>query len=444
MQPETAYTTSSGDVSIAYQVVGDGPIDMVIAPGWIFHLDLAWEDPSFERMMRRLTSAFRVIVFNKRGTGLSDRAAGASSPEERMDDIRAVMEAAGAEWPVVMGWSEGASIAMLFAATFPTRTRALVMYAGAARFSRAPDYPIGFPEEVLAAGRALVSGENWGKGNLGAIVAPSQIHDERFRKWFGRFERLTINPRQARQMLDINLDLDLRHVLPLIQVPTLILHQTHDMFVPIVMSRYMAERIPGATLVELPGQDHLWWFENQDDVTDAIVEFVTGSRPVVDPDRVLATVLFTDIVGSTERAAALGDARWRDVLEAHDATMRRLLERYRGREVKTTGDGFLATFDGPARGVRCAWHAIHEVARLGVDVRAGVHTGECEVVGTDVRGLAVHIGSRIAGLAAPREVLASSTVKDLVAGSGIEFEDRGRHALRGVPGEWQVFAATAV
>jgi pimeloyl-ACP methyl ester carboxylesterase len=444
MQPDTSYTTSTGGVSIAYQVVGNGDIDLVVAPGWIFHLELVWEDPSFQRMMRHLTSAFRVILFDKRGTGLSDRAAGVSSPEERMDDIRAVMDAAESERAVVMGWSEGASIAMLFAATHPDRIRALVMYAGAARFSRAPDYPIGFDEQIQAAGRQLVSGEFWGKGNSAYLVAPSRADDEQFRRWFGRYERLTVNPSEAIHMLEINWQLDLRHVLPLVNVPTLILHQIEDQLVPVAMSRYMAERIPGATLVELPGRDHLWWFTNQDEVTDTIVEFVTGSRPATEPDRVLSTVMFTDIVASTERAAALGDSRWRELLDEHDAIVRRLLDQYRGREIKTIGDGFLATFDGPARGVRCGWHAIQETRRLGVDVRAGVHTGECEVIGRDVGGLAVHIGSRIAALAGPGEVLASSTVKDLVAGSGIEFEDRGVHALKGVPGEWRVFAATAV
>ena len=442
MQPDTAYTTSSGDASIAYQIVGNGPIDLVIAPGWIFHIELVWEDPSFERLMRKLGSTFRVIVFDKRGTGLSDRRVGVSTLEDRMDDIRAVMDAAGSERAAVMGWSEGASIAMLFAATYPERTRALIMYAGGARFAWAPDYPMGYDAQFLDGARQLLTSENWGKGLGAFIVTPTRASDEAFQKWFGRYERFSISPKEGLEMMEINMEIDLRNVLPLISVPTLLLHQTGDRLIPVAMSQYMAERIPGAKLVELPGEDHLWWFSNQDEVTDQLVEFVTGSRPRVEPDRVLSTVLFTDIVGSTQRAAELGDARWRDLLEDHHVLMRRLLAHHRGREVKTTGDGILATFDGPARGARCAWQAARDVRRLGIEVRAGVHTGECEVMGSDVGGLAVHIGDRILSLAAPGEVLASSTVKDLVAGSGIEFEDRGLHQLKGVPGEWHLYAVT--
>ena len=441
MRPETQYTRG-GDVSIGYQVLGDGPIDLVMAPGWIFHLELVWEQPEFERMMRRLTPHFRVILFDKRGTGLSDRSVGTSTLEERMDDIRAVMDAAGSNDAVVMGWSEGGTFAGMFAATYPERTRALIMYAAGARFRQAPDFPTGFgPEAVEAFEKYL---ESWGSSGLAAhLVVPSRAKDPEFIRWWARYERMSVSPNEALALFRVNGEIDVRHILETIRVPTLILHQRDEIFVPLELSKDLAQRIPGAKFVELSGQDHLFWFGDPEETVGEILEFVTGSRSAPDMDRLLATVLFVDIVGSTEHVAGIGDRRWHELLERYYGVAGMEIQRFRGRKVKTLGDGILATFDGPARAVRCAEALAVRTHDLGLELRCGVHTGEIELIGDDVGGIAVHIGSRVAGVAGPGEVVVSSTVKDLVAGSGISFSDRGTHALKGVPDEWRLYAVEA-
>jgi pimeloyl-ACP methyl ester carboxylesterase len=439
MRPETRYTRS-GDVSIAYQVLGDGPVDLVMAPGWIFHLELVWEQPEFERMMRRFTPQFRVLLFDKRGTGLSDRSVGASTLEDRMDDIRAVMDAAGSQKAVVMGWSEGATYAAMFAATYPERTRALVMYASGARFRHAPDFPA-FPPNMEEAFITYVK-KYWGSGLAANIVVPSRAKEEEFVRWWGRYERMSASPSEALALFDVTAEIDVRHILPTIRVPTLVLHQREELFVPLAMSKDLAERIPGAKYVELSGRDHLFWFGDPEETVGEILEFVTGSRPEPDVDRVLATVMFADIVGSTERAVELGDRRWHELLERYYALAGAEVSRFRGRQVKTLGDGVLATFDGPARAVRCAQALATRSRDLGFEVRSGVHTGEIELIGDDVGGIAVHIGARVADVAGPGEVVVSSTVKDLVSGSGISFAERGTHSLKGVPDDWRLYAVT--
>ncbi len=433
--PATRYA-KSGDVNIAYQVVGEGPLDLVLVPGFASHVEHAWEDPSLARFLRRLASFSRLILFDKRGTGLSDRVSVTELPtlEQRMDDVRAVMDAVGAEQAALLGVSEGGPMSTLFAATYPERTTALVAYgAFAGRVGLPPS-----PEQVQPFLDAIE--RNWGQGFGIGLFAPSMANDESCRQWWARYERLALSPGAAVALVRMNMEIDTRHVLPAIRVPTLVLHRAGDRMVSVEQGRYLAEHISKAKYVELPGDDHAPWIGDQDAILDEIEEFLTGVRHGPDPDRVLATVLFTDIVGSTQRAVELGDRRWRDLLDGYYGVAHKELGRFRGREVKTTGDGFLATFDGPARGIRCAC-AIGDGARqLGIDSRAGLHTGECEVMGEDVGGIAVHIGARVAAEAGAGEVLVSSTVKDLVAGSGISFQDRGIHALKGVPGDWRLFA----
>jgi pimeloyl-ACP methyl ester carboxylesterase len=435
MQPVTQYARS-GDVHIAYQAFGDGPINLVMVPGFVSNVENYWDEPDFARFLNRLGSYARVVTFDKRGTGMSDRVAELPGLDQRMDDLRAVMDAAGMEQAAVLGISEGAPLSVLFAATYPDRCRALVLYGSFSRFS------YWFPtEEALAAFFGYVE-QSWGTGGSVQRFAPSRATDATFQRWWGRNERLGASPAAVTALMRMNSQIDISGILPAVRVPTLVIHRTGDRTVSVEGGRDMAAHIPGARLVELPGMDHIFYVgENADEIADAIEEFLTGSRAQVPVDRVLATVLFTDIVGSTEKAAALGDQRWRNLLDNHHATIRRNLTRFRGREVKTTGDGFLATFDGPARGVRCACAIAEEIRPLGIEVRAGLHTGECEIIGDDVGGIAVHIGARVAALAGASEVLVSSTVKDLVAGSGLRFGDRGSQSLKGIPGKWRVFAA---
>jgi pimeloyl-ACP methyl ester carboxylesterase len=438
MPPETSYA-KSGDVHIAYQVLGGGPLDLVYVPGWTSHVEYLWESPTTGRALRRLASFSRLILFDKRGTGMSDRVPEAALPtlEQRMDDVRAVMDAVGSERAAVFGASEGGPLSLLFSATYPERTTALILYGSFPVRKASPDYPWGLTPEQRTEFVEAVERE-WGKGADSAVRNPSV--DERFAEWFATLCRMSASPGAALTLLRMNFEIDVRAILPAIRVPTLILHRVGDLRVNVGNSRYLAEHIPGAKYVELPGSDHYMWVGDDDPVTDEIEEFLTGARHAAEPDRVLATVLFTDIVGSTERAAVLGDRRWRELLDDHDAAVRRALARFRGREVKTTGDGFLATFDGPARAVRCASAVVEAVRALGLDVRAGVHTGEVELMGDDVGGIAVHIGARVAAEAGAGEVLVSSTVRDLVAGSGLAFEDRGARTLKGVPGEWRLLA----
>jgi pimeloyl-ACP methyl ester carboxylesterase len=443
-QPRTRYARS-GSVSIAYQVVGNGPRDLVHVAGWVSHLEAGWDEPLQARYRRRLASFSRLILFDKRGTGMSDRVAERDLPtlEQRMDDVRAVMDAAASERAVILGQSEGGSMAMLFAATYPERTTALITLGAFARRIWDPEYPWAPTPEERQQSFDWIE-QHWGGEVDPGTLAPSLASDEGFKRELSRYLRLSASPGSALALSKMNTEIDVRHVLPTIRVPTLVLHRTGDLDSNIAEGRYIAERIPGAKFVELPGVDHLPWVGQQDDILDEIEEFLTGVRPAPQVDRMLATVLFTDIVGSTQRVASLGDKAWRDVLERHHASVRAELGRFRGQEVTTTGDGFLATFDGPARAVRCAVAIRDRLHDSGLEVRAGVHTGECERMGDNIGGLAVHIGSRVAGLAGPGEVFASSTVKDLVAGSGIVFEDRGAHPLKGIPGEWRVFKVAGV
>jgi class 3 adenylate cyclase len=434
--PKTRYA-KSGEVNIAYQVFGEGPVDVVFVAGFISHVELVWEDPLLRRFFERLASFARVINFDKRGQGLSDPVSGAPILEERMDDVRAVMDAAGSERAAFFTVSEGGPLAMLFAATYPERVSALVLYGTLVKGTYSEDYPYAPSSEMWD----MYLDMDWGEGTTANLLAPTQALDEEFVQRWARFERMSASPGMIRAILRMCSQVDVRDVLSTVAVPTLILHRRGDDTVPVEVGRYMAERIPGAKYVELPGDDHLWFVGDIDPVIEETEEFLTGARSVVEPDRVLATVMFTDIVDSTRRAADLGDRGWRDVVERHDQLMRRELERHRGREVKTMGDGFLATFDGPARAIRCACAARDAMGPLGLEIRAGLHTGECELVaGGDVRGIAVNIGARVGSAARAGEVLVSRTVTDLVAGSGIEFADRGVHALKGVPGEWQLYA----
>ena len=438
MTPQTRYARS-GDVNIAYQVVGAAPRDLILVPGWVTNIEVFWEEPACARFLERLASFTRLILFDKRGTGLSDRVADLPNLETRMDDVRAVMDAVGSERAALLGYSEGGPMCALFAATYPLRTTALVIQASYARRTRAPDYPWGPTLEALHEWMAGCY-RDWG-GPVGFDMRwPSAAQNERARQWWARLLRMGASPGANRTLQQMNAEMDVRHVLPAIRVPTLVLHSAGDQVFPAAASQFMAKQIPGAKFVEFPGRDHLAWGEDADAIVDEIEEFLTGVRHGPEPDRVLATVLFTDIVGSTEKAAGLGDRRWHDLLERHHDLVRRELARHRGREVDTAGDGFLATFDGPARAVRCARAVSDGVRGLGLEVRAGLHTGEIELRGDKVSGLAVHIGARVAAAAGPGEVLVSSTVKDLVAGSGLRFQDRGPHVLKGVPGEWRLFA----
>jgi class 3 adenylate cyclase len=432
----------SGDVHIAYEVVGGGDIDLVLVQGFVSHLDLEWDNPHMVRFLEGLASFARLILFDKRGTGLSDRSVGVPTLEERMDDVRAVMEAAGSERAVLMGVSEGAPMSILFAATYPDRTRALVLHGGMARTTGAPDYPWAPPADALVEAAAELLQPVLYTGEDLEVWAPSLADDRQAKDWLARYRRAGISPDGLADFYAMFLDIDVRDVLPTLRVPTLVLHRHGDRVVNWRAGNWMAEQIPGARFVRLEGQDHLPW-SGDDEVVEEVREFLTGVRVAAEPDRVLATVMFTDVAASTERAAALGDHRWKELLDAHDAAVRHQLEAFRGREVKTMGDGFLATFDGPARAIRCAEAIRAAAAELGLDVRIGLHTGEVEVRGDDIGGLAVHIGQRVSALAEPSEILVSSTVKDLVAGSGIEFDPRGEHELKGVPDSWRLFAVRA-
>ena len=426
-----------GDVHIAYRVFGDGPYDILLVPGTLSHVELYWELPVNEYILKRLTSFARVIVFDKRGQGLSDRVA-EQSLEERIGDVRAVLDAAGSKRATVFGWSEGGPMSLFFAATYPERTSALVMF-GTFASMRAEPYCLS--QEIFDRFMAALD-EHWGEGILVPINAPSRRNDKAFIQSFGRLERAASSPGGIQALFRADYENDARHLLPSIGVPTLIFHRKDDSTIPVACGRDMAQKIPGAKYVELPGEDHLLQAlepELLDLLLDGIEEFMTGARHRLEPDRVLATVMFTDMVGSPQRAAELGDSRWHELLNNYYTVVRKELTAFRGREVNTAGDGLLATFDGPARAIRCACSVRERLRPLGLQVRTGLHTGECEIIGDDVGGIAVHIGARVAATAAPDEVVVSSTVKDLVAGSKLQFVDRGAHSLKGVPGEWRLF-----
>ena len=437
-RPETKYT-KSGDVHIAYQVSGDGPLDLVCVPGFVSHLEAQWEYPSSARLLDRLGSFSRLIRFDKRGTGLSDRESVVPTLEQRMEDVRAVMDAVGSKRAALFGISEGGPMCCLFAATYPERTKALIFYGSFARILWAPDHPIGMTEENATAIRARTERE-WGGPVSMDFWAPGAVRDDAYKQWWANYLRLSASPGAAVAVMKLVGEIDVRPVLPAIHVPTLVLHRTGDRVLPISQGRYLAEHIPGAKRVELPGNDLSPSYGDFDAIANEIQEFLTGVRGNALSDRVLATVLFTDVVGSTERAVALGDQGWRGLLDGFYGVVRRELGRFRGREIDTAGDGLFAAFDGPARAILCATAIASGVRSLGIEVRTGLHTGECEVMGEKMSGIAVHVGARVAAQAAPSEVLVSSTVKDLVAGSGIQFEDRGIRPLKGVPGEWRLFA----
>jgi class 3 adenylate cyclase/alpha-beta hydrolase superfamily lysophospholipase len=439
--PETQYA-QSGDLSIAYQVFGEGPRDIVFVPGFISHCDLSWETPLLRGIATRLGSMGRTITFDKRGTGLSDRSLGFGTAQDRMDDIRAVMDAAGCDAAAILGLSEGGPLAILFAATYPERVTALVLWDTWARVLAAPDYTIG-ADPALAEATIGAICDNWGSGEGLRVVVQHMPTDAETNALLARYERSAATPTGVREVQRRNIEIDVRSALPAVSAPTLVMHRERDPVIAKRFGKYLADRIVGARFVELPGD----WHTNgsvggEDDVLDVVEEFLTGSRQArqPEPDRVLKTVVFTDIVGSTERAAELGDRRWRELLDAHDAAIRRELGRFRGEEVATTGDGFLAAFDGPGRAISCAQAIATRSHELGLEIRAGLHTGECELRGNDLAGIAVHIGARVASLAGPGEVLVTGTVRDLVNGSGIEFTDRGMHELKGVPGKWDLLA----
>jgi class 3 adenylate cyclase len=427
--PKTRYA-KSGEASIAYQVVGDGPVDLVWIGGPAGHLDMEWENPEAARSFEQLASFTRLVRFDRRGTGLSDPVDRPPSLDHQMDDLRAVMDAVGLERTALFGGSD-AGLGAMFAATYPDRVTALVLWGVAARGADAVT-----PEKISFLQDAL---ENYGEGRFINVYAPSRVGDRSFEEWWARYERAAVSPGMARKLLELLLETDVSDILPTIRVPTLVMHRTGDALIPLELGRDVADRIPNARFVELPGTDPYGWADDAETVLDILEEFLTGSRGARQPDRVLSTVLFTDVVGSTEHAARLGDRDWRELLEKHDSIVRGQLDRWRGREVKTVGDGFLATFDGPARAVQCADAIVRAVEPIGVKVRAGLHTGECELMNGDVGGIAVHIGARVTALADGGEVVVSSTVRDLVVGSGLSFVERGAHELKGVPGEWRLF-----
>jgi len=435
MLPTTQYA-ASGDYQIAYQVLGNGPIDLVFVPGWVSHLDLWWELPPLAAFFERLASFSRLIMFDKRGTGLSDRSGEAQTLEQRMDDVRAVMDACGVARAAIFGISEGGPMSMQFAATYPGRVSALVLYGAFAKFVNGPDYLLGNSPENYDKWLDWVL-HRWGQEHtFSSIFVPSLEADENVQRAWARLLRISASPGSAAALFRLVGEIDVRSLLPAICVPTLVLNRTGDLVCSLAGARWMAEQIPNAKFVELPGIDHA---QMDDQLAEEIEEFLTGVRHSLEPDRVLATVVFNDIVASTERAAEMGDRRWHELLENYRRLVRAEFARFRGREINTAGDGFLATFDGPARGIRCACSIRDTVRSLGLEVRSGLHTGEVELIGNDVGGIAVHTGARVAAAASPGEVLVSSTVKDLVAGSGLRFGDRGLHTLKGVPGEWRLF-----
>jgi class 3 adenylate cyclase len=442
--PETQYARS-GDLSIAYSVFGEGDVTLVYTPSFVSHVELIWEEPLAARFLTRLASFSRVVLLDKRGTGLSDPVALNALPtlEQRMDDLRAVMDKEGIEHAALYGGSEAGPMCLLFAATYPERTDALVLWSTYPRAVQDADFPEGWLPAERVEADCLAMRAVWEKGDFDLTwnaegLSPSEY--ERVHRWWARYLRSALSPGAVEALSRMGCDMDVRPVLSLIQAPTLCLVRGGDENAP--AARYLSERIPGARYAEFPGTAHVEYLGEQEPVLLEIQEFLTGVRPPPEPDRLLATVLFTDLVGSTEKAAELGDAAWTDVLAQHHTRIRQQLDRYSGIELDTAGDGFFARFDGPARAIRCACAVRHAVTELGLEVRAGLHTGECELLDEKVAGIAVSIGARVAARAAAGEVLVSQTVKDLVAGSGIEFEDRGASKLKGVPGEWRLYAVS--
>jgi pimeloyl-ACP methyl ester carboxylesterase len=441
-ETKTRYARNKEGSYIAYQVFGEGSLDIVFIPDWVTNLEVMWEEPTLARFLSRLAAIGRVICFDKRGTGVSDPVPLGAIPtfEEWMDDVGCVLDAVGSPRAALLGHGDGAPMAILFAATHPDRTSALVLADAYARRSRATDYHCGVPSRTADTLIEMVLG-NWGTGDGTVDGAPSMADNLSLREWRGRYERLAMSPGVFNAVYPNTLQLDVRPALETIRVPTLVLHRAENRYIRVDNGRYLAQHIDGATFIELPGADHFFHCGDTDAFLGAVQEFLTGAKRLPDDDRVLATVLFTDIVGATEQAERSGDRAWRDLLERHHSRVRQELERFRGREIDTAGDGFFATFDGPARGVRCALAIRDAVRSLGIEIRAGLHTGECELLGDKVAGIAVHIGARVMGIGDAGEVLVSRTVKDLVVGSGLDFTDHGVHTLKGVAGDWELFSA---
>jgi class 3 adenylate cyclase len=437
--PETKYARLGGD-RIAYQVVGDGPPDLVLTLNSFGHVDVGWEEPGYALFLRTLASFSRVILFDRRGTGASDPLPLGSLPpwESYGVDLAAVLDEVGSEQAAIMAQLDASPMAIFFAGTRPERTSGLILANASAKYTAADDYPIGVPPDVAEALVAQLD-QLWGTEAM-VLQVPSRADDERFRRWIAKAQRTVGSPRVVQAYMRAMFEVDARPILPLIHAPTLVLHRSNVQFIPVQHGRYLAEHIPGAKLVELPGVEGPLVWEMPELTLDRVQEFLTGVGRVAEPTRVLSTVLFTDIVGSTERVAALGDRRWREVLNVHDELARRLVEEFGGRLVKTTGDGILATFDGPGRAIRCAAALRDELAGVGVRIRAGLHTGEVELRDEDVGGIAVHIAARVMAAAAPGETLTSRTVQDLVVGSDIVLVDRGAHPLKGIAGPWQLYA----
>jgi class 3 adenylate cyclase len=435
VEPSKTKYAKNGDIHVAYQVFGDGEVDLVFVPGFISHIDNSWDEPSLAGWLRRLGSFSRVLMFDKQGTGLSDRGGELPGMDERMDDVRAVMDAEGIKRAAIFGISEGGSLATLFAATHPDRSRALILYGAFARFKS------WLPTKEALNNLILYIEKDWGSWKSLPMFAPGMKDDLAFRQWWGKFERMGASPGAVKTLMRMNSQIDTSDILASVNVPTLVIHRKDDVAVDVEGGRFLAERIPGAAYVELSGVDHLPWVgENSNQILDEMANFLTGQWRTVEYDRILSTVLFTDIVDSTKHAAEMGDQKWRDLLDRHNAMMHKNISRFRGRFIKSTGDGILATFDGPGRAIRCASDATEAAREIGIEIRAGLHTGEIVLIGEDIGGIAVHIASRVLGLASDNKVWVSRTVKDLVVGSGFEFTDQGVYNLKGVPGEWQLFS----
>ena len=445
IRPKTRYASGEGG-AVAYQVAGEGP-DLIFIPNWLSNIEVMWDEPSYARFLERLSSFSRLICFDKRGSGVSDSVPQVSLPalDYWMDDVLVVLDAVGSERAALLGCDAGGLLGMLFAASFPDRTSHLILVDAYAWLKRQEDYAIGVPIAVLDAFLALMADvkDTFEEAGFLAVAAPDAYEDQRFREWFGRYTRLSMPPSLAPAWARTSFQWDLRPVLGSIRAPTLVMSHQMETYVRPELGRYVAHHITGARYVDLQGRDSLIYRSDTDTIVNEIRTFVTGERGVVESDRVLATVLFTDIVGSTDRATEIGDRRWRELLDDHDELVRDRIGEFRGRAVKTTGDGFLGTFDGPARAIRCAAAIASDVRSLGIEIKAGLHTGEVEVRGEDIGGIAVHTAARVMAAASAGEVLISRTVKDLVAGSGIEFDDRGEHELKGVPGEWRLYAVKA-
>jgi class 3 adenylate cyclase len=429
--PVTRYALS-GDVSIAYQTMGDGPIDLIIVPGLVSHIEFMHEAPGYTASLRRLSRFARVVTFDKRGQGLSDRMSGAPSLEQRMDDVRAIMDEIGSTQAALLGISEGSAMSIMFAATYPERVSQLILYAGFASAQKVDNFAL--------AERAKA----WGTGKLINLVNASQAHNPAAVSRFAKFERLSASPGAYKSLILLNASIDVRPILSAVRVPTLVLHRATDTLIPVEAGRGLAKQIPGSKYIEYPEGDHAMTFGDNNTLLGDIEEFITGHRESspTETERVLATVLFTDIVDSTRSAADMGDMKWRQVLDRHDQLAKEVIEKHRGKLIKSTGDGILATFDGPGRGVRCALAFRNTSEQIGLALRAGLHTGEIEIRGRDIGGIAVHAAARVMEHSNANEVLVSRVVTDLVAGAGLKFSDRGSHEFKGLPGRWDLFAAS--